>query len=133
MTTLDAATTPTGVRDLPGASTRPTGALGAPPGPPTTRRTAGEWTVVTARVQSLVLRPRGATAAFEVDIDDGQGMVTLIWLGRRLIRGIDTGRWVRAEGRVMRTARGATLYNPIYTLLAGEPSAVPTDRRPRRP
>lgn len=89
--------------------------------------------MVTGRVQSLVLRPRGATAAFEVDIDDGQGMVTLIWLGRRLIGGIDTGRWVRAEGRVMRTARGATLYNPIYTLLAGEPSAVPTDRRRRRP
>lgn len=94
-------------------------------------RAAGVWTVVTGRVRSLVLRPRGATAAFEVDIEDGHGTVTLIWLGRRLIRGIDTGRWVRAEGRMMRTSRGTTMYNPRYTLLAGEPGAAATGRHRR--
>jgi len=77
--------------------------------------------VVTGQVRSLVLRPRGATAAFEVDLTAGSEVLTLVWLGRRRIGGIDTGRWLRAEGRVTMAAGGPTMYNPAYTLLASGP------------
>jgi hypothetical protein len=55
----------------------------------------------------------------EAELWDGSGFITLIWLGRRSIRGITTGRALIAQGRLTRgPADQPTLFNPRYELLA---------------
>jgi hypothetical protein len=44
--------------------------------------------------------------------------VTLIWLGRRRIRGIEPGRSLVARGRLTRQDGRPTIYNPSYELRA---------------
>ena len=59
------------------------------------------------------------TPALEAELFDGTGSVVLIWLGRREIPGIDTGRCVRVEGLVACSEGRKVMYNPSYELTAG--------------
>lgn len=52
-----------------------------------------------------------------VDLFDGTGSVQLIWLGRRAIRGIEPGVYLRVQGRVTRRAGILTIFNPRYEIL----------------
>src|SRR5579862_2283177 len=52
--------------------------------------------VVMGTVRSLTLRPRAGAPTLEVDLYDGSGTVTLVWLGRREIAGVTPGRQMRA-------------------------------------
>lgn len=72
---------------------------------------------VGGKVRSLTLRCRDQVPALEVDLYDGTDVLTLVFLGRRAIRGITPGSDLIAAGRV--TKRGSTLvmYNPTYELL----------------
>jgi hypothetical protein len=54
----------------------------------------------------------------EAELYDGSGTVTLIWLGRRRIRGIDPGRSVVVHGRLTKQDGRPTIYNPAYELRA---------------
>ena len=42
--------------------------------------------------------------------------LTLIWLGREVIEGIETGRALTVHGRVGRRGEERVLYNPRYEL-----------------
>ena len=57
----------------------------------------------------------------EADLWDGTGNITLIWLGRRDIKGIRPGRRIVVRGRLARIKGERTIYNPQYLL---QPSAV---------
>ena len=70
-------------------------------------------------LRSVTLRPRAGVPALEAELFDGSGCVTVIWLGRREIGGITTGRRIRVEGLVAVQNGSAVLYNPRYQLLAG--------------
>ena len=48
---------------------------------------------------------------------DGSGEVTLVWLGRKKIPGIETGRTVKATGRISCKQGRKVMYNPAYELL----------------
>ncbi|HVQ87972.1 MAG TPA: OB-fold nucleic acid binding domain-containing protein [Actinomycetes bacterium] len=72
-------------------------------------------------LRTVTLRPRADIAALEAELYDGSGSVTLIWLGRRAIRGITPGRTVLATGRVNRQNGQLVMFNPTYELL---PSVV---------
>lgn len=63
-----------------------------------------------------MLRPLAGVPTLEVELYDGSGTVTLVFLGRRRIRGIEPGRSLVARGRLTTRAGRPTLYNPAYEL-----------------
>ena len=73
---------------------------------------------VAGALRAVVLRPRAGVPTLEAELYDGTGTVTLIWLGRRKIRGIDPGRQLVARGRLTRQDGRETIYNPSYELRA---------------
>lgn len=68
-------------------------------------------------VRSLVLRSRGQVPALEVELYDGSESLTVVFLGRRAIRGITPGRGLIVTGRVTRRSSDYVMYNPMYELL----------------
>lgn len=70
-------------------------------------------------LQAVTLRPRAGVPALEAELSDGTGSVALIWLGRREIRGVEAGRWIKVEGLVACSDGRNVMYNPQYELLTG--------------
>ena len=79
----------------------------------------GKRVTVSGRLTAVVYTPRTNLPTLEAELFDGSGTVTLVWLGRRRILGIEPGRSLRAEGRVAVRDDRKVIYNPRYTL---EPS-----------
>src|SRR5215213_11021606 len=69
------------------------------------------------QISTVTINPRGGHPALEVELRDGSGAVTLVWLGRRQIPGIDPGRHLRVSGRISCHDGGRLIYNPRYELL----------------
>jgi hypothetical protein len=67
-------------------------------------------------LRSVTLRPRGPSLTMEADLWDGTGHVTLVWLGRRNIPGVQPGRRIVVRGRVTQIKGERTIYNPVYEL-----------------
>lgn len=78
----------------------------------------GHPVCVAGTLRAVVLRPLAGVPTLEAELYDGTGTVTLVWLGRRRIRGIDPGRTIVVKGRLTQRAGKATLYNPEYELRA---------------
>ena len=79
----------------------------------------GELVTVTGRLKSVVYTPRETVPTLEAELFDGSGSVTLVWLGRRRIPGIEPGRTVTARGRFAAFDGKRVIYNPWYELGAG--------------
>ena len=79
----------------------------------------GELVTVTGRLKSVVYTPRETVPTLEAELFDGSGSVTLVWLGRRRIPGIEPGRTVTAKGRFAAFEGKRVIYNPWYELSAG--------------
>jgi hypothetical protein len=73
---------------------------------------------VTGTLRTVTLRPRAGVPALEAELWDGTGTISLIWLGRRRIGGIEPGRRLVAYGRLAVGDGGRVIFNPIYELLA---------------
>jgi hypothetical protein len=69
-------------------------------------------------VKSVTIRPRAGTPALEAELYDGSGAVTLVWLGRRTIAGIEPGRQLAATGRIATNEGRRVIFNPRYELVA---------------
>jgi len=67
-------------------------------------------------LRSVTLRPVDGVTALEAELYDGTEALTLIWLGRRVIEGIEPGRALTVHGRVGRRGKERVLYNPRYEL-----------------
>ena len=78
----------------------------------------GKPVCVAGTLRAVVLRPLAGVPTLEAELYDGTGTVTLVWLGRRRIRGIDPGRSLVARGRLTKREGKATLFNPEYELKA---------------
>jgi len=78
----------------------------------------GDRTVadVAGVLRSVTLRPRGPSLTMEADLWDGTGHVTLVWLGRRNIPGVQPGRHIVVHGRIATIKGERTIYNPLYEL-----------------
>jgi hypothetical protein len=76
----------------------------------------GELVNVTGRLRTVVYTPRTNLPTLEADLYDGSDVVTLVWLGRRQIAGIEPGRALTARGRVAIRDRRKVIYNPHYEL-----------------
>lgn len=67
-------------------------------------------------LRTVTLRPRGGVPALEAELYDGSSVLTLIWLGRRRIAGIEPGRSVKVDGRIGVQDGLRVIYNPRYEL-----------------
>lgn len=76
----------------------------------------GQQVMVQGRLRSVVLKPRGSVPTLEAELYDGTGTVTLIWLGRRAIPGIEPGRALCAFGRIAESDGDRIMFNPWYEL-----------------
>jgi hypothetical protein len=76
----------------------------------------GEVVTVTGRLKSVVYTPRETVPTLEAELFDGSGSVTLVWLGRRRIPGIEPGRSLTAKGRFAAFDGRQVIYNPYYQL-----------------
>ena len=75
-----------------------------------------EIVTVTGTLRTVTLRPRAGVPALEAELFDGTEGVTLIWLGRRRIPGIEPGRTMRVRGRMAVRDGRKVLYNPYYEI-----------------
>ena len=71
---------------------------------------------LTGTVATVTINPRDGHPALEVELRDGSGAVTLLWLGRRQIPGIDPGRTIKVWGRISCHDGRRLMYNPRYEL-----------------
>jgi hypothetical protein len=76
----------------------------------------GAVVTVTGRLKSVVYTPRETVPTLEAELFDGSGSVTLVWLGRRRIPGIEPGRTLTARGRFAAFDGKRVIYNPWYEL-----------------
>lgn len=76
----------------------------------------GQVVSVSGRLRTVVYTPRTNLPTLEADLYDGSDVVTLVWLGRRHIAGIEPGRHLTAHGRVAIRDDRKVLYNPYYEL-----------------
>ena len=82
-------------------------------------------TLVDQRVEGMLHYGRGEAArrvvaagapTLEAELYDGSGSLTLVWLGRKRVPGIEVGRVLTATGRLGLREGGRVLYNPRYEL-----------------
>jgi hypothetical protein len=76
----------------------------------------GDLVSLTGRLRTVVYTPSMNVPTLEADLYDGTDVVTLVWLGRRRIPGIEPGRLLTARGRVAVRDRRKVIYNPYYEL-----------------
>src|SRR4051794_29436454 len=76
----------------------------------------GKVVTVTGRLKSVVYTPRETVPTLDAELFDGSGSVTLVWLGRRRIPGIEPGRSLTARGRFAAFDGRQVIYNPYYEL-----------------
>jgi RecJ-like exonuclease len=76
----------------------------------------GEEVTVVGRLRSVELSPKDAAATLEAELFDGTDTVTLIWVGRRRIPGIEPGRLIKVRGRLAVRNGRKVVYNPYYEL-----------------
>jgi RecG-like helicase len=72
---------------------------------------------LTGTVSTVTITPRAGHPALEVELRDGSGTVSLVWLGRRQIPGIDPGRTLKVWGRISCHDGKWLIYNPRYELM----------------
>lgn len=74
---------------------------------------------VCGTLRAVTLRPRAGVPALVAELYDGTGSLSLVWLGRRQIGGIEPGRRIRVQGLVTEAGGTRVLYNPRYELVPG--------------
>ncbi len=78
----------------------------------------GELVTVAGRLRTVVYTPRTNLPTLEADLYDGTDVITLVFLGRRQISGVEPGRALTAKGRVAMRDGRKVIYNPHYELEA---------------
>jgi hypothetical protein len=67
-------------------------------------------------IRSVTMLPRAGIPALEAELFDGTATISLVWLGRRRISGIECGRTLTASGLVSISDSRRVIYNPRYEL-----------------
>ena len=78
----------------------------------------GQVVSVSGRLRTVAYTPRTNLPTLEADLWDGSDVVTLVFLGRRSIAGIEPGRQLTARGRIAIRDDRKVIYNPHYELEA---------------
>ena len=76
----------------------------------------GQVVSVSGRLRTVAYTPRTNLPTLEADLYDGSDVVTLVFLGRRSIAGIEPGRSMTVRGRIALRDGRKVIYNPYYEL-----------------
>jgi len=68
------------------------------------------------RIAYVEVSPRNAPARLTVRLQDTTGSLDLVFLGRRVIAGLEPGAIVGVQGRVAPNADAPIIFNPRYDL-----------------
>jgi hypothetical protein len=85
---------------------------------PAERCSRGQVVSISGRLRTVAYTPRTNLPTLEADLWDGSDVVTLVFLGRRSIPGIEPGRQLTARGRIAIRDDRKVMYNPYYELEA---------------
>jgi amino acid transporter len=77
----------------------------------------GSRAVIEGRVLSVEIRPVEQNCVFECTIDDGTGLLTVMFYGRTGIPGLGPGTRLRLEGKISVRAGSRVMTNPAYELV----------------
>jgi amino acid transporter len=72
---------------------------------------------VRGRVTSIMTAPSGSAPGLDIEIWDESGGITLHFLGRRNMAGLNIGSTISAEGMVGESGGNLTIMNPSYELI----------------
>jgi hypothetical protein len=72
---------------------------------------------IEGRVRTVRIQPVADTATLECILEDDTGAISLVFLGRRKIPGIDIGTRLRAQGIAGEHRGRLAILNPVYQLL----------------
>ncbi len=73
---------------------------------------------ISGTIANMSVQPVDQTKWLEAELNDGSGTVTLIWMGRRSVPGIQAGTVLRAEGLISCSGKRRVIFNPRYQLLS---------------
>ncbi|MCL2533275.1 MAG: OB-fold nucleic acid binding domain-containing protein [Nocardiaceae bacterium] len=76
----------------------------------------GEEVTMVGRLRSVEACPKSANASVQAEFYDGTDPVTLVWIGRRRIPGIEPGKTLMVRGRIGDRAGQKVIFNPYYEL-----------------
>jgi hypothetical protein len=72
---------------------------------------------IAGEVQSVTVVPTATSPSLEVVISDGSGKAVGVFLGRRKIGGLRSGKGVVLEGVMQQNRNRLVLLNPAYALI----------------
>lgn len=82
------------------------------------------------RAIAVSVRPLSNGAeTLTVDLETADGVIELVWMGRRSIPGIRPGAHLRVRGRLTGERGPTTIHNPAYELLVGSQPMKPEGQR----
>ncbi len=67
-------------------------------------------------IHSITLSPESENRRLEAELIDGTGSVTIIWMGRRIIPGIEVGRTIDVRGTLTVSDGRRVIFNPAYDI-----------------
>lgn len=68
------------------------------------------------RLRSVEARSTTGGTGVEAGFFDGTDEIALVWIGRRRIPGVETGRQILVRGRVGERGGRKVIFNPYYEL-----------------
>jgi len=79
---------------------------------------------VEGRVRSMRVQPRAEVPTLECVLVDDTGALSILFLGRRAVAGIDVGVRLRVEGTAGESRGRLALLNPVYELVGRENGTI---------
>lgn len=79
--------------------------------------TGRQRVVLRGTIRTVTLPAESEYPRLEAEFEDGSGTLTLVWMGRRVVRGITAGTVLRVAGRLSTHRGRPALYNPSYELV----------------
>jgi amino acid transporter len=73
---------------------------------------------ISGRVQTLRVRPSGTSTTLEAVIEDETGAMSIVFVGRKRIGGLEVGTHLRAQGMAGEHRGRLAILNPAYNLIA---------------
>jgi RecG-like helicase len=67
-------------------------------------------------VRRITVRPLEGSESLEALLDDGTGEITVVWMGRRSIPGLNLGTRIVVDGLLAEKRSEKRLVNPVFEL-----------------
>jgi RecG-like helicase len=84
-----------------------------------------QYVRVEGRIRSVRVQPRVEVPTLECVLVDSTGALSVVFLGRRAIAGLEVGAHMRVEGMAGESHGRLALLNPQYELVANGLPAAP--------